>query len=509
MLRALACNPSTPHDVLQRLWETHPECVLENPILTLWEFTSAGSLPELIGMRALLALFNRVRGAGEALPRHVFDAWTIVQLARTGADRRDANVFAHLPFEKDFRVRYAMVQHPARRGLFDFFHRHAPDHVWEMFAADPSPEVRLEFANLLRSAMRHAPPARLAIYSSALRILARDDREELQMHLANCRFLPADLVERFSRSPHPGIRSALAAAAFAPIEVRRALAMDADEEVRRSLAKVSEDAGIQALLVGDSSAEVRRFLAENAALTGGVLGLFRHDDAPEVVQAVFLHAKAGTDLRVEILSKTGSGVHEVLLDMVNALTPAFYRRIKSVVSPDVLARLGEANGLRREILEDLACDTRPEVRFAVARRLVKTSHPANREQNAALLNSFAMDADPRIRECVCRDPRLGKQATAFLFSDPDPRVRKKTLCAVLDSLVRCRNTRRAAAYRKTAMEKAALVVTLATDPDHLVRFAIASCHEAPPEALRVLGKDPEAFIRDAVRAHAPRPSGRH
>ncbi len=29
MQRALACNPSTPHDVLQRLWEMHPECVLE------------------------------------------------------------------------------------------------------------------------------------------------------------------------------------------------------------------------------------------------------------------------------------------------------------------------------------------------------------------------------------------------------------------------------------------------------------------------------------------------
>lgn len=35
--RALALNPNTPEQVLRNLWTRHPDLILENPILALWE----------------------------------------------------------------------------------------------------------------------------------------------------------------------------------------------------------------------------------------------------------------------------------------------------------------------------------------------------------------------------------------------------------------------------------------------------------------------------------------
>jgi hypothetical protein len=44
--RALAANPNTPEEVLQRLWIEHPDLVLENPILALWDFSHPRSIAE-------------------------------------------------------------------------------------------------------------------------------------------------------------------------------------------------------------------------------------------------------------------------------------------------------------------------------------------------------------------------------------------------------------------------------------------------------------------------------
>jgi hypothetical protein len=67
--RSVALNPNAPLEVLRKLWLKYPECLLENPVLTLWEVTSPGEIPDLIGQRVFLELFNSLRGRNEPLRR--------------------------------------------------------------------------------------------------------------------------------------------------------------------------------------------------------------------------------------------------------------------------------------------------------------------------------------------------------------------------------------------------------------------------------------------------------
>jgi hypothetical protein len=505
--RALARNPNTPIDLLQHVWQAHPDCILENPILTLWEFTKTGSAAELIGEGPLLSLYNHLRRHGEDLPAHIFHSKTLPALARQGLLRFDSAVFEYLPFEKDQAIRLRMIEHPANLKLFDVYQSYAADPIWERFATDPHPEIRVQFANMLRSAPLDKVPQRLEIFSKAARLLARDERYEIQIHLANSRYLPADLIEQLSKSSDARIREALTRCVFAPSPVLRNLARDSEEEVRLALAKYSASSDIHAIILHDLSMNVRRRLAENASLSRETMGLFDLRDHPDVLGALFRNPKANGALRLKILRGTSPEVQKVLLRMGKSLTPSFYRNIKPLVCPDILEQLGGAVSLHREIVEDLARDSRPEVRLGVARRITNRHNFAPLPKNVALVNAFACDSDPRIREQVCTDWRLKKSATAVLFGDPDPRVRKKALCAVLDQLVASRDARRFLDYQETYREKASLVVKLARDPDLMIRDVIANCPESPPAALKILFDDPEPLIRISARNHDRWPYG--
>ena len=507
VLQALARNPNVPEELLQELWQRFPESILENPLLTLWEFTNAGSAAKKLGDRAMLALYNHLRDTGAELPEDLFTPKTLAYLARRGMHHFDGAVFKHFPHEKDPAVRVRMVENPRNGELQDIYQRYAPDEIWELFATDPHPEVRLHFSVLLRSVSEKKPPERLDIYSTAARHLAKDGRPEVDKHLAHCKWIPADLVERLSKSPDACIREALSGCAFAPPHVVARLAKDSSTEVRIAVARRSQAPEIHAILRRDRSPEVRRELAQNASLSREVLDLFSLGDKPSVVEAVFLHPKADTSLRTKILLEASPEVHRVLASMGKSLTLSFYRTVKHVVSAVALENLAGAPGLRREIVEDLARDKHPEVRLAVAQRITNRHNNSPHEKNIALVNAFGCDPDPRIRERVCTDWRLNKGATAVFFSDPDPIVRKKALCAVLGSLVGCRDNRRLHPYRDIYNAKASLVAKLARDPDELVRQEIATCPEAPPRALGILLDDPEPYIRNAVLEHTRWPYG--
>ncbi len=507
VLRELARNPNVPEELLHELWRRFPECILENPLLTLWEFTNAGSAAKKLDDRTMLALYNHLRDTGAELPENLFTPKTLAYLARSGMHHFDEAVFKHFPHEKDPAVRVRMVEHPRNGMLQDIYQHHAPDEIWELFATDPHPEVRLHFSILLRSVSEKKPPERLEIYSAAARHLAKDGRTEVDMHLAHCKWIPADLVERLFNSPDARIREALSGCEFAPPQVVARLAKDSSTAVRIAVARRSRSPEIHAILRRDRSPEVRRELAQNASLSREVLDLFSLGDKPSVVEAVFLHPKADNGLRTKILREASPEVHRVLASMGKSLTLSFYKTVKHVVSTQALAAVAGSPGLRREIVEDLARHPDAEVRLAVAQRISNRHNNSPHEKNIALVNAFGCDPDPRIRERVCTDWRLNKGATAVFFSDPDPGVRKKTLCSVLGSLVGCRDTRRLHAYRDIYNAKAALIAKLARDPDELVRQEIATCAEAPPRALGILLDDPEPYIRNAVLRHTRWPYG--
>ena len=501
---AVAANPNSPEDLLRSLWMKHPESILGNPILTLWEFNKTGTLASQIGHKVLLKLYNHLRRRGEPLPSGIFTQSAMKDMISEAVTRHDAEVFEFAPAEQDSALRRKLVENGKYNSFFSFYEAHAPDEVWISLAKDPDPDIRMEFAQFLRSAPFDARPAR-PIVAEAVRLLMQDGRPEMLEHLANCRFLPADSVEELSRSSVVEIREALCRCYLASESALERLADDPEEKVRVSLARHCEVVSVQRLLVRDSSVTVRQQLAVSPHLHASLLEEFDLRDEPEVVRAVFL--RGDDKFRARLLCESLPEVQQALLDLEQSLRPGFYRANKSAILPDILARLSRANGIHPEIIDDLACDERPEVRLGVAQRLASLKHWRGTPRNIALVNNLAKDTSPRIRHEICADWRLDADSTAVLFADPDPVLRKKALCAVLDFLVAEREGRRFENYQKIYREKAPLIVRLAHDPDHAVRFAIASCKEAPPAAMKILFDDPESFIREAVFAHVRWPYG--
>jgi len=262
---------------------------------------------------------------------------------------------------------------------------------------------------------------------------------------------------------------------------------------------------IQRLLLRDSSVTVRQQLAVSSHLHASLIEEFDLRDEPEVVRAVFL--RADDKFRARVLKESQPEAQQALLDMEESLRPGFYRANKSAILPDILAKLSRAKGIHTEIIDDMAQDERPEIRLGVAMRLGSHKHWRGTPRNIELVNKLAKDSSLRIRHEICTDWRLDADSTASLFADRDPVLRKRTLCAVLDFLVAEREGRRFENYVKLYREKAPLIVKLARDPDHAVRFAIASCKEAPPAAMKILFNDPESFIREAAFAHVRWPYG--
>ncbi len=501
---AVASNPNSSESLLQSLWMKHPESLLGNPILTLWEFNKTGTLASHIGHGVLLKLYNHLRRRGEPLPPEIFTRPAIRDMIRWSMSAHERDVFEFLPTERDGALRRLLVEDSQYRSLFRFYEVHAPDEVWKSLASDPDPDIRLDFANLLRSAPFDARPERPVI-GEATRILMQDGRPEVLQHLANCRFLPAVSVEELSRSAEVEVREALSRCFFAPESALERLARDPEEGVRVSLARNCEMEVIQRLLLRDSSATVRKELAENPHLPASLIGEFDLHDDPAVVRSVFL--RADDKFRARVLNESRPEAQQALLDMEDSLRPGFYRANKSAILPDILAQLSRAKGIHTEIIDDMAQDERPEIRLGVAQRLAGHKHWRATPRNIALVNKLAKDSNPRIRHEICTDWRLDADSTASLFADRDPVLRKRTLCAVLDFLVAEREGRRFENYVKLYREKAPLIVKLARDPDHAVRFAIASCKEAPPAAMKILFDDPESFIREAVFVHARWPYG--
>jgi hypothetical protein len=58
VLKAVARNPNTPDKVLLKLWEKFPETILENPVITLWEFSSSKPIAERIPKKVLFFLIK-------------------------------------------------------------------------------------------------------------------------------------------------------------------------------------------------------------------------------------------------------------------------------------------------------------------------------------------------------------------------------------------------------------------------------------------------------------------
>lgn len=491
-------NPNTPEDSLRGIWIDHPECVLENPVLALWEFTGGGTFPERLGLNTLLILYNHLRASARPLPAQVFRMDILRKLVSYGVSDREASIFQFMPFEENSDLRALMLDNAQYRGMFPFWDEHAPDAVWERLATDNDPRVRLSLAALLRSCPEHCRPRRAGC-ASAARLLLGDSRPEVCAHLVRFRYLPADVATVFARSPEVETREAVAGCFLADAKTLEKLAGDPEEGVRLAVATHCQLPEIHKVLLRDPSAKVRRRLAENRSVSLETLECFDPRDAVEVVQAVFTARHADSRLRERLLIAGDHAVQKIVPKLGSDYTPAFHGRVKALLLPETLVSLAEAPRMPSPVVEDLAFNPDPLVRLAVAGRLCNSHNTGSTPRNLDLLRRFASDPDFRVRLCVCTDRRLDRGSALALFRDPDSRVRKKCVRSVLGGLESCIRYRNHGYYRALYQENSALLITMAGDPDASVRLAIAHSSEAPPAALGVLFDDPVGEIRAVVR----------
>ncbi len=504
--RAVALNPNTPQDVLNRLWERHPCSMLANPILDFWELTEPGTLFERISETALLAVYNHLRKTGQDLPQHIFNPKSLKDLIEHALDHRDIRVFDQTARDPLPDVRLFFVMATIRSPRSQFFYENAPDHVWESLSSDSHPEIRRRFAELLRAAPSHISTPRPA-FTEAARALSICGDEDVFHHLAHCPLIPADVVNRLAPSESLEVRRALSRCVDIPPEAIPLLCKDPDESVRLAFAKNCSVPMAHEVLLKDPSQKIRETLAANLRVELPILSQFDIKDHVNVLKKVFQNSRASEQLRSRIFTEADPEVKEVLSSDHPRLRPRFYFAHKNSIPPHILLRITKRTGLHVKIVADLAADPDPEIRLSIANRLQGQYGWRKTKENLELLQSFTTDPNPKIRACVCTDPRLTPKQVADLARDTCPAVRKKVLNHILATLEDHRNSKNLYRYTSLYNETLELFMEATKDFAPSVRRCLANAKETPPEALRILLDDSDPDVRKATLNHDRWPFG--
>ena len=448
--RAVARNPNAPLEVLRALWVEYPECVLENPVLTLWEVTSPSDIPDLIGQPVLLELFNSLRGRKEALPEMVFNGRRLGLLASEALDAWNESVFKIFPVDSDPDIRKTFIQAVQPYPRCECFFDKAPDEIWRALANDPCQAVVLKFAELLAKYELRDEPMRPVFVESTL-ALARRKNPKIQQTLAHCAYLPSETVDLLIEIGDARTRGLLTGARLASLAAQLKLAGDSAKAVRLAMAR--------------------------AATQDKVLRAFRMDDDSAVLKAVLANKKTPNDARCRIVREADPEVQEVLCDAVNYLAIPFYFECKPHLTAKTRAGICQREGLHREILLDLAHDAEESVRLAVALEAVRLA--------------------------IIKNSELSNEQTHTLLCDASENVRADMAEHLLKKLEDFRREKALTKYEALYLEFAPQLTSLACDPSEKVRIALALANETPPNAFWSLYEDGDHIVaRSASRAYA-------
>lgn len=472
--RAVARNPNTPMEVLRALWLKYPECVLENPVLTLWEVTSPGDIPDLIGSQVLLELFNCLRGRNEALPEMLFNPRRLGLLASESLDQWNESVFQIFPIDSDPDIRKTFIQAVQPYPRCECFFDKAPDEIWRTLANDPCQEVVLKFAELLAKYELRDEPMRPIFIESTLALAGRKN-PKLQQTLARGAYLPPETVDLLIETGDARTRALLTGARLASLPA-------------------------QLKLTGDSAKGVRLAMA-NAATRPEVLSAFRMDDDPAVLKGVLANKKTPNDARCRIVREAAPEVQEVLCDAVNYLAIPFYFECKPHLTAKTRAGICQREGLNTDILLDLVHDAEESVRMAVALELeakARTHFPVLIDK---ILNDFLRDPSEKVRLAIIPLTVLTHEHAHKLLCDASENARAAMAAHLLKKLGDFRREKILASYEELYLEFASQLTAMAEDPSHKVRLTLAAATETPPNAFWSLYEDREHVgVVNAVHA---------
>lgn len=478
--QAVAKNPNTPLEVLRELWQQYPECLLENPVLTLWEIASPDEIPHLIGQPVLLELFNYRRSRNETLPEMVFNPRRLGLLASEALDECNPSVFKIFPIDPDPEIRKTFIQAVQPFPRCVFFFENAPDDIWRALAADTCEEVVLKFAELLSKCEEENEPMR-PIFKECTLALAALRNAKIQQTLARCASMPSETVDFLIETGDARTRGFLAGARMASLAARLKLASDSAKAVRLAMAK--------------------------AATQDEVLRSFRMDDDAAVLKAVLANKKTANDVRCRIVREAAPEVQEALCDAANYLAMPFYFECKPHLTAKTRAGICQRGGLHGEILLDLARDAEESVRLAVAAELPAKSRTHPELLIHSILSIFLRDPSEAVRLGIIKNSELSEEQIHTLLCDASENVRAGMAAHLLKKLNDFKHNKNLTNYEELYLEFAPQLTGMALDPSRKVRLALAGAPETPPSALWSLYEDGDRIVANSAAHCSSLPFG--
>ena len=532
---AVAANPNTPEAVLFLLWEKHPACLLKNPLLHLWEFTEPGSLQSKIPPAALLSLYaHLIENEAGQIPENILPVKRRMQLFD------DAMKIDH---HADFDI-FARDPSPQIRCLFidpkKSFYSHGQKKVFIRsetilnLARDPDPSVVLALAEAFSRGPLNGNryvTSEVDTFDAAARILFAYRIPAIDLMLSKARGLPPDLIDELSKYQEEAIRENVSKLERAEIETHLRLCRDHSVCVRKTLAAATRFDSVQAIFLNDPSLEVRQALAASCYLsTASRESLLTHPDVetrvvfaartsspynerfpltedPAVLSALLGNYGTSDAMIEQIIENCPQEVQLGLLKRQKKLTREFYLQYRDKLHPELIAFIARLGGLGEKILKEMVANPNPIIRRSVAKRLRSGGFFHESKTNKYIVDLLVHDSDDQIRETIYNDHRLTQKQRLLLFQDSSAIVRENILTLVMGWLLIYRNCDSLWHYSSKYSFFLKAIVALARDPSKSVRLELATSREAPPRALGILFDDPDEEVREAARRHKRFPYG--
>jgi hypothetical protein len=468
-----------------------PEAAAENPVVTLWEFTSSKSVSSVIPKRILVSIYQGfLMRSGMSIPEALIPVeWRIYFLQSNDFEPRiPLHWFVRDP---NVEVRLALLQ----RALQERFEKCAPApfplESIELLLADAPLVIQEAFACAVAKKWIAVEEDSVEFLEKTARHLYSLELEILHEHLSRWECLPPDLIAALSKHGAPRVLANLTSLPRCTLADHEHLAMNDFPEVRAAVARFTRSSALQERFFGDPAPEVRAGLASSLHIPDDMQRrLIANRNAhihqallnnprvlPEVLaylanlpytgckNQIFAHPNVPQDVFDEFMANGREhGVSQGhLAAKPERLTADLYKRHKHNFEPCVLLAYASNPRTSAAILAELACHTNLEIQKAVSDLI----NPASRQPSAvsdsraiAIIETVLNHPATTSEHPLLRSPRMSTAQALRIFENPqfEPVLR---FSSVLNRLASFRNqgsfSDYAALYRKIAEPLIAIV----------------------------------------------------
>ena len=297
---ALARNPATPNEVLQYLWRKDPDAILQNPIVTLWEFSMPGSTKRRISSVVQFALYQHLVARAEFDPQPELIDYERLIFWLSRPSRYTLRIPLHLVV-RDTRPQI-------RLNLIHYQVRHAcrtlrrpvgfPREAILALATGTDRDVDEALASAIADDCLRPEPLDMAFLARIARLLLEKRAGSISIagHVAKWPCIDSDLVERLARRADDHFLSLLAAHPQASASFQESLASHPSEIVRAALAAATRIGHLIHKLASDSNPIVLAALASSPNVPLEIQrALFAKKD-PRILQSLLQNARTAPEI---------------------------------------------------------------------------------------------------------------------------------------------------------------------------------------------------------------------